>query len=92
MKNLIKINTIILDKDKCGEKFAETLGNQLLILMEQDNVCKVKYDDCDLYIIEHENDEEVEYLGGPRLMWLTEDEADLIESKRQESEEEEKDD
>ena len=82
---MTKINEIVFSKDKYGnnrEKMFEAIARQLMILMENDYVCKVYDDDRDIIVIQFEENQRDEWMGLPELMWLTPEEVDVIEDYR----------
>ena len=82
---MTKVNTIIFDiktYDNNRDKMFQAIGKQLSLLTENEYVCKVYHDDCGIFVIEFELDQRETWLGDPELMWLEEDEVDVIESLR----------
>ena len=80
------VNEIIFSKDKYGnnrEKMFEAIAKQLALLMENDYVCKVYDDDRDIIVIQFMEDQRREWMGLPELMWLTDDEVEVIEAYRE---------
>lgn len=83
---MAKVNEIIFSKDKYNnnrEKMFEAIAKQLMILMENNYVCKVYDDDRDIVVIQFEDDQREEWAGLPTLMWLTDDEFEVIEDYRE---------
>ena len=74
--------------------FAQRLGEAILMFLDEDNVCKIYHEDCNVYCIEYGHDEEHrEYWGGPTLTWLTDEEygdilaaRDAVEGRESEEE------
>lgn len=84
---MTKVNEIIFSKDKYGnsrEKMFEAIAKQLALLMENNYVCKVYDDDRDIIVIQFMDDQRDEWMGVPELMWLTDDEVEVIEDYREE--------
>ena len=82
-----KVNEIIFSKDKYNnsrEKMFEAIAKQLMILMENDYVCKVYDDDRDIIVIQFVEDQRENWCGLPELMWLTDEEVEVIEDYREE--------
>ena len=82
------VNTIIFNKDKYGnsrEKMYESIAKQLALLMENEYVCKVYDDDRDIVVIEFVEDQRESWYGLPELMWLTDDEVEVVENYREEN-------
>lgn len=80
-----KVNYIAFSIDRYDnnrDKMFQAIGQQLSLLMENEYVCKVYYEDCGIYIIEFEMDQREMWLGAPELMWLDEDEVEAVERMR----------
>jgi hypothetical protein len=60
----------------------EAITKQLIILMENEYVCKVYHDDRDVIVIQFENDQKSQRLGLPELHWLTAEEVDVVNDYR----------
>lgn len=58
----------------------------MLIVMRGGNECRVRYEDCGVYVIEygHDNNGCDDDWGNDRLMWVSSDEEDDIRAARQE--------
>lgn len=84
---MTKVNEIVFTKDKYGnnrEKMFEAIAKQISLLMENNYVCKVYDDDRDIIVIQFEYDQREDWAGLPELMWLTDDEVEVIEYYREE--------
>ena len=82
---MTKVNEIIFSKDKYGnnrEKMFEAIAKQLALLMENNYVCKVYDDDRDIIVIQFMDDQREQWAGLPELMWLTDDEVEVINDYR----------
>ena len=89
-----KVNHISFDIDNYNndrDKMFQAIGKQLDLLIENEYVCKVYYDDCGIFVIEFELDQREQWLGAPELMWLEEDEVYAVERMREEKETEQND-
>ena len=85
-----KVNYIAFDianYNKDRNKLFQAIGKQLDLLTENEYVCKVYHDDCNIFVIEFELDQRDTWLGAPELMWLDEDEVDAVARLREEKEE-----
>lgn len=85
-----KVNTMTFSMDRYDnnrDKMFQAIGKQLSLLTENEYVCKVYYDDCNVFVIEFELDQRETWLGVPELMWLEEDEVEAVERLREEKEE-----
>lgn len=81
-----KINEIVLTNDVWEDRFEEALGKQLMILLKQGEICCV-YDDSEgIVVIQHDHNNDVEDWGGNSLMWVSEEEKEMILGKRYEEE------
>ena len=80
-----KANEIIFSKDKYGnnrEKMFEAIAKQLMILMDNEYVCKAYDDDRDIVVIQFGHDERKDAWGGLDLCWLEADEVEAVENYR----------
>lgn len=80
-----KVNEIIFSKDRYGnnrEKMFQAVAQQLMILFDNDYVCKVYDDDFDIIVIEFEHDERKDSWGCDELLWLTPEEIEAVENFR----------
>lgn len=79
------INEIIFSKDRYGnsrEKMFEAVTKQLMLLMDNEYVCKVYDDDRDIIVIEFEHNNMRGDWGTPELCWLEPEELEAIENYR----------
>lgn len=76
-------NEIVITKDSWKDKIAEKLGNIIITLTKEGEVCKVYDDDDGIYIIQHNHNEDKDYWGCPVCTWLTEEENDSIIANRE---------
>ena len=86
-----KVNYIAFDIENYNNdsnKLFQAIGKQLDLLTANAYVCKVYHDDCGVFIIEFELDQRNVWLGVPELMWLDEDEVEVVERLREEKEKE----
>lgn len=86
---MTKINYIAFSIDRYNndrDKMFQAIAKQIALLTENEYVCKVYDDDCGVVVIEFELDQRQEYYGCPMLMWLEEDEVDVIEAYRADKE------
>ena len=82
-----KVNYIAFDiktYNNDRDKLFQAIGKQLDLLTENEYVCKVYYDDCGVFVIEFELDQRDTWLGAPELMWLNEDEVEVVKRMRAE--------
>lgn len=80
-----KVNEIIFSKDRYGnnrEKMFQAVAQQLMILFDNDYVCKVYDDDFDIIVIEFGHDERRDAWGCDELLWLTPEEIEAVENFR----------
>lgn len=87
-----KANEIIFSKDRYDnnrEKMYQAIAQQLMLLMDNEYVCKVYDDDIDIVVIQFEHDEHQEAWGGMELCWLEQDEVEAVENYRFDKEKEE---
>ena len=77
----------IKNYNKDRDKLFQAIGKQLDLLTENEYVCKVYHDDCGIFVIEFELDQRDTWLGAPELMWLDEDEVEVVERLREGKEE-----
>ncbi len=78
-----KANTIVFSTkryDNNRDKMYQAIAKQLMILMDNECVCKVYDDDVDIVMIEFEHDEKKDYWGGMELCWLKEDEVEAVKN------------
>ena len=75
-------NEIVITSDTWEDKTAERLGYTLMTLMGEGEVCKVYDDDTGIYIIQHNHNEDKEYWGGPVCEWMTDEEREDLEARR----------
>ena len=78
--------TVVLarkDRETTEELF-KRVGKMLEMLLHEGYTAKVRYDEPGLgvVVIEYAHDNNLEYWGGSNLVWLNEDETDLIEVQR----------
>jgi hypothetical protein len=86
-----KANEIVFSKDlydNSRDKMYQAISKQLMILMENQYVCKVYDDDIDIVVLQFEHDEKKDYWGGMELRWLTQEELGEVERLRLAEEEE----
>lgn len=76
-------NEIVITRDSWGDKTAERLGDIIITLTKEGEVCKVYDDDDGIYIIQHNHNEDKEYWGSPVCTWLTEEENDNVIANRE---------
>ena len=77
-----KVNEIVFSKDRYGgsrEKMFEAVTKQLMILMDNEYVCKVYDDDIDVIIIQYEHDNHRDNWGTPYLCWLRQEQLETLE-------------
>ena len=82
-----KVNYIAFDIKNYNndrDKLFQAIGKQLDLFTENEYVCKVYHDDVGVFVIEFELDQRDTWLGAPELMWLDEDEVEIIEDYREE--------
>ena len=81
----LQMSTITLCRNdyKNEEEYDKTIGRLLRILMDAGEVCKVREEEREVLIIEHGHDEQQEYYGSEKLVWVTEDEYDDLVARRQ---------
>ena len=75
-------NEIVLTKDTWKENLAQKIGDIILTLLAEEEVCKIYAEDNNVFIIQHGHDESISYWGCPTLMWLTDEECEKIEGMR----------
>ena len=81
MKDGLEYSTIVLCKDKFGDKLWQTVGEQLRILLAAGYEARVRDDEpaFGIIVIEFAHDNKVgDDWGTDRLMWVTSDEEDGI--------------
>lgn len=86
-----KANEIIFSKDRYSnnrEKMFQAIAQQLMILMDNDYVCKVYDDDTDIIVIQYEHDERKDAWGVMELCWLEQEEIEAVENYRFDKEKE----
>lgn len=86
-----KANEIVFYKDlydNSRDKMYQAITKQLMILMENQYVCKVYDDDRDIVVVQFEHDERKDYWGGLDLCWLTAKEVERLRAEKEEEEEE----
>ena len=82
-----KVNYIAFDIENYNndrDKLFQAIGKQLDLLTKNEYVCNVYHDDCGIFVIEFELDQRNVWLGVPELMWLDEDEVEVVERLREE--------
>ena len=69
---------IVIEPSKCAGDPAKTIGDLILLLTRQGEVCKVYDDDGfgDVIIIQHGHDEHQEGWGSPSLVWISDEELE----------------
>lgn len=90
MKNSVKYETIVFSKDRYNndrEKMYAAITKQLMLLMENDYVCKVYDDDTDIIVIQFEHNERKDFWGVSDLVWVTPEEAEMLEANREDNSE-----
>lgn len=81
-------NDIAITSKVWGEEnISKKIGDIVYTLLKEDEVCLVRKEDFDTYVIEHNYDEDFGYLGGPVLKWLTQEEYEDVLDKRDEDKE-----
>ena len=77
-------NELVITKDRQGDELATRLGEVVLLLLKEENTCKIRDDDGsgEVIIIEYEHDNNINYWGSPSLEWLTDDELTSLEAIR----------
>ena len=78
MDEKILYDQITIDTNRCVEDPAKTIGDLILLLTRQGEVCKVYDDDGsgNVIIIQHGHDEHQEAWGSPSLVWISDEELD----------------
>lgn len=81
MSNNIGYNSIVFsDKEYSDtDEMWEDISKTLQILFRQGYKCEIYDDDVDIIVINYEYSDG---MGGPYLMWLTDEEAYLVEQHR----------
>ena len=76
---------IVFDSDKYSGESAmyAAISALLSVLMKSDYIVRVRQEES-LVIVEYTHNNNIEYFGGTELMFLSEDEAQLIEDYRRE--------
>ena len=78
---MMKINSVVFSLDRYNgdrEKMYAAIAQQLMLLIENNYVCRVSDEDCGIVAIEFEHDNRKDYWGSPELYWLNEDEVELV--------------
>lgn len=75
MAESIKPNSMSFDIDnyKNAEDMWKDIGKFLQILIHNDNIAVVRYDDCGIYVVEYEHDENHEAYGYIQPVWVDPD-------------------
>lgn len=58
------------------------IARAIKLFTGEGNVCRVSEEENGIYIIQYEHDEDLNYWGGPRLIWVTDEEYDMIMDNR----------
>mgnify|MGYP003293383721 CR=1 FL=1 len=72
---------IVLTKDAQGaDNFAQKIGELILTLLKENEVCKIYNDDGagQVFIIEHGHDEHYEVWGCPELIWVEPKDLEML--------------
>lgn len=77
-----KCDKIVLSREAWGDDLYNVLGQTLKILLREGYECQIYDDDIDILVINFNYSKRMGF-GGPKLMWLSEDEAELIDDFRE---------
>lgn len=76
-----KYDQIVLSREAWGDELYNVLGQTLKILLREGYECQIYDDDLDILVIKFNYSKRMGF-GDPELMWLEEDEVDLINDYR----------
>ena len=81
MSNSIGYNSIVFSDEGYSDtdEMWEDISKTLQILFRQGYKCEIYDDDVNIIVINYEYSDG---MGGPYLMWLTDDEAELVQNFR----------
>lgn len=85
MSNSIGYNSIVFSDEGYSDtdEMWEDISKTLQILFRQGYKCEIYDDDVNIIVINYEYSDG---MGGPYLMWLTDDEAELVQNFRDKEE------
>lgn len=84
MKKLYDEIVYSRSKYKDREELYNAIATQLMLLMDNEYVCKIYDDDKDIICIQYAHNNNIDDWGSPYLEWLNDKEVDLIELNREE--------
>lgn len=86
MSNSIGYNSIVFSDEGYSDtdEMWEDISKTLQILFRQGYKCEIYDDDVNIIVINYEYSDG---MGGPYLMWLTDDEVELVQNFRDKEEE-----
>lgn len=74
--------TFALERYESREEMMRDVTRFIDVLLKNDFTMSIRHEDNAIIIVEYSHDENIEYYGGPHLIWATAEEVDLIMNSR----------